>query len=75
MCCSQQTTTGPYSEENELTVGILKFILILRSSLYPSLQNSIVPSGFLPTPLCYSHFPIHYMSTSTKLLDFTVAFI
>ena len=50
------------------TVGILNFISILLSSLYLSPQNSIVPSGFLPTILCYSHFTIHCMSTSIKLL-------
>ena len=45
-------TTGPHSEETEThKVGILKFILILLSSLYLSLQNSIDPSCFLPTIL------------------------
>ena len=57
-------TIGTHSEETWThTAGILKFIVILLSSLYLSLQISIVPSCFLPTILCYSHFPIHCMST------------
>ena len=62
--CSQQTPPDPTVRKYEITQCTLNFTLILLSNLFLSLQKSVVPSGLLPTTLCYSHFPMHCMSTS-----------